>query len=162
MQKRTITAKNRPSLPPVQVTAAGLEQLKKDLIDWEAKRTVAVKELATARAMGDLSENAAYTAARRKLNGVDYQVRRLKRIIPNAQVIEKPEKGIGLGSTVECLFNGKTVTYSIVGGVESDLMTGKLSQFSPVGKALMGHDEGETVEVTTPGGVSKVEVVKVS
>ena len=145
----------------IDVTEAGFKQLQQELKEWESKREGAVKELAIARAMGDLSENAAYTAARRKLNGVDYQVRRLKRVLAQARVIAKPTNGIGLGSFVTYTLNGIKCSYEIVGSVESDITNGKLSQFSPIGKALMGKNAGTEITAMTPSGKKAIKILTV-
>lgn len=142
----------------IDVTEDGFKKLQMELTEWEAKREGAVKELSIARAMGDLSENAAYTAARRKLNGVDYQVRRLKRVLSQARVVAKPVDTIGLGSVVTYSIDGTICTYEIVGSVESDIINGKLSQFSPVGKALVGKKLGDKINARTPSGVKAIEI----
>lgn len=146
----------------IEFTNEGYIEIQQQLRDWEKKREDAVKELATARAMGDLSENAAYTAARRKLSGIDYQIRRLKMLIKNGVVIEKPTDKIGLGSIVTIDDGTGPKQYTIVGTVESDLASGRLSQFSPIGKSLMGKKPGETVTVRIPAGEKSIQVIAIS
>lgn len=152
----------RPKPQAVEFTKQGFEKIHQELSEWETKREAAVKDLATARAMGDLSENAAYTAARRRLSGVDYQIRRLKMLVRTGVVVEAPEGEVGLGSTVAVKTETGEQTYTIVGGQESDILNGKLSQFSPIGKALMGKKEGQTAIARTPVGEKHLTILRIS
>ncbi len=151
----------RPKPQAVEFTRSGFEKIQQELGEWEAKREAAVKDLASARAMGDLSENAAYTAARRRLSGVDYQIRRLKMLVRTGVVVEAPEGEVGLGSTVTVQTDSGEQTYTIVGGQESDILNGKLSQFSPIGKALMGKKEGQSAVARTPVGEKQLTVIRI-
>lgn len=147
----------------VEFTQAGFEELQKRHKQLHEERKLAVENLAIARAMGDLSENAAYTAARRKLSSVDYQIRSASRLLSQARIIETPTNGsIGLGSTVRLKTPSGEQTFQIVGTAESDLYNGKLSQFSPLGKALMGKNAGSTVQVYAPAGKMEYTITEVS
>jgi transcription elongation factor GreA len=151
----------RPKPQAVEFTRAGFEKIQQELSEWEAKREAAVKDLATARTMGDLSENAAYTAARRRLSAVDYQIRRLKMLVRTGVIVEPPKGEVGIGSIVTVQTDSGEQTYTIVGGQESDILNGKLSQFSPIGKALMGKKEGQITIARTPIGEKQLTVLRI-
>lgn len=147
----------------IDFTKAGYDALKKKYEELQKERKAAVENLAIARAMGDLSENAAYTAARRKLSSVDYQIRSASRMLAQARIIEAPTNGsIGLGSTVTIQNQQGEQTFQIVGTAESDLHAGKLSQFSPLGKALMGKHTGAHITVYAPAGRMEYDVIHVT
>ncbi|MFW5703362.1 MAG: GreA/GreB family elongation factor [Patescibacteria group bacterium] len=146
----------------IEFTNEGYIEIQQQLRVWEKKRENAVEELATARAMGDLSENAAYTAARRKLSGIDYQIRRHKMLVKNGVVVEKPIDAVGLGSLVTINDGTGEKTYTIVGTAESDLASGRLSQFSPIGRSLMGKKAGETVRVRIPAGERSITIITIA
>lgn len=147
----------------IHFTRDGLKKIEKEHDELVHSRKDAVHHLGVARAMGDLSENAAYTAARRKLSTLDGQIRRLAQVLRNAEVVDVEFKGyVELGCSVT-IDDGKTQrTFMIVGGYESDIVHNKLSQFSPIGKSLMGKKKGDTVIVAAPGGITKYQVVDVT
>lgn len=149
--------------PRIRFTKQGLADSQAELEKLQAGRPDAVKELSTARAMGDLSENAAYTAARRKLSTLDSRIRYLSNVIRNAVIVEpKNPEMIDIGSTV--LINDGTSdrTFFIVGGHESDIVQGKVSCYSPIGKALMGHKKDDKVHFQTPAGAKIYTVLGVT
>ncbi|MEN9327809.1 MAG: transcription elongation factor GreA [Candidatus Parcubacteria bacterium] len=154
--------KLRPKEKKIHFTRDGLEKIQKEHDLLVHQRKDAVTNLSIARAMGDLSENAAYTAARRKLSTMDGQIRRLAQVIRNAEIVEVNFKGfVELGCSVT-ISDGKTErTFMIVGGYESDIVNNKLSQFSPIGKAVMGKKKGEQVIVLAPAGVIKYTITDV-
>lgn len=146
----------------IKFTKEGYDAMHKELDELQEKRKEAVRELAIARDMGDRSENGAYKAARWKLSGIDSRLRYLKKTLHFAEVVTPPPSGlIGIGSKVQLLCNDITNNYTIVGGHESDLTQGKLSCFSPIGKALMHHKEGDEVKVQTPAGEKVFRILKV-
>ena len=145
------------------VTKLGLEKLQQEHRQLTEKRREAVANLKTAREMGDLSENDAYKVARFKLSSVDSRLRFLTRILRQAEVKEKPRDGrIGIGSNIQLEVDGRTVNYEIVGSVESDLINGKLSVSSPVGRNLMGGRVGDQVKVVTPQGEKYYKIIQIS
>ena len=146
-------------------TKKGYEDLVKEQKELKTSRVIAVANLKTAREMGDLSENAAYKVARSKLSSVDRRLRFLTKILDNAYIIKVDFKGtvdVGCLVTVETKFGNQT--YQIVNSHESDLPNGKISYYSPVGKALIGKRVNDEVEVTTPNGkISyKIKEVKIA
>lgn len=137
----------------VLLTHDGLKEKEEEHEVLRKQRVEAVKELVTARNMGDLSENGAYKAARFRLSGIDRRVRYLENILRRVTVIEKRKDGrVGIGTEV-LVNDGKCDLHlMIVDGHESDFIKGKISLYSPIGKALMGRKTGDNVEVTTIKG----------
>lgn len=143
-------------------TKEGLENLKKELQDLETQRKEAVFNLKTAREMGDLSENAAYKAARSKLSSIDHRIRYLKKVISQAQVVSKSQSDVvDIGSYVTISTNGETIKYQIVGSHEADLTKNKISNFSPIGHALINHKVNDIVEIMTPSGKIYYKIIDV-
>lgn len=122
-------------------------------------RPQVVEELKTARAQGDLSENADYDAARARQAEVENEIRKIQSMLNNSQVIEDAlsNSHVQAGSNVTIEYNGKQVKYQIRGSVECDPAKGIISNNSPMARALIGHAEGETVTVA----VSKPYTVKI-
>ena len=149
-----------------KLTKAGYRKLEEELrylID--VVRDEVKRQLAEARAQGDLSENADYDAARGKQAEVEGRIKEIENILANAEIIEEGKtstKKVGLGSTVTIKFvdNGKEVSYMIVGTVESDPVNGKISNSCPLGEALVGKNVGDIVEVKAIKNY-KVEIVKI-
>lgn len=137
----------------IPFTKSGFEQFKKEYDDLQSKRPEIVKELSTARDMGDRSENAAYKGARRKLSSADSRLRFLKKIIEHAKICEPSQNEyVEIGSTVK-VNNGTTdIVFYIVGEHEADPINKKLSYKSPVGSSLLRKKIGETCEVVIPAG----------
>ncbi len=137
----------------ILLTSEGLKEKEDEKTELKAQRVEAVKELVIARNMGDLSENGAYKAARFRLSGIDRRLRYIEGVLRRVTVIEKRTDGrVGIGSKVQ-INDGKTeLNLIIVDGHESDFMRGKISLYSPIGRALMGRRKGETIEVTTISG----------
>lgn len=148
---------------PIPFTKEGYEKVKSDIELYIQKRKVAVINLRTARDMGDLSENAAYKAARFELNNIDQQLRYL-RFQLRFGIVTSEKRGdvVGFGSKVT-LDNGKQkMTFYLVGGYESNPVEEKLSVTSPIGKAVLNKKVGDTVFVRAPAGDIKYMIVKVS
>ena len=149
-----------------KLTKAGYKKLQEELkylVD-EAREEVK-RQLAEARAQGDLSENADYDAARGKQAEVEGRIKEIENILANAEIIEEGKtstKKVGLGSTVTIRFveNNKEVSYMIVGTVESDPVNGKISNSCPLGEALVGKTVGDIIEVKAIKSY-KVEIVKI-
>jgi len=148
---------------PEAITAEGLTQLKAELAELEgpARRDVAARILA-ARAHGDLSENAEYHAAKDDQAHLETKIQRLIERLRNATVVEVVEgaDAVTFGATVDVLdvASGKTTTYTIVGPTEADLKTGRLSAESPVAQAILGAEQGQTVQVATPTGARDLRI----
>ena len=128
----------------VNLTAAGKADLEKELADLIAQRPAIAERIATARAFGDLSENQEYTDARAEQKNVENRIIEIEEILKNATIIKanKSDK-IGVGSNVIIDMGGKEFTYSIVGPVEANPLEGKISNESPIGKALLGRKASE-------------------
>ena len=149
----------------IKLTKAGYKKLQDELrykIDIE--RDEVKRQLAEARAQGDLSENADYDAARSKQAEVEGRIKEIEEILNNCEIIGENTKGnkIGLGSTVTLKFleSGKEAEYMIVGSVESDPFNGKISNSCALGEAIMGKTVGDVIEVKAIKSY-KVEVLKI-
>jgi len=132
----------------ILLTPEGLKEKEDERTLLKTQRVDAVKELVTARNMGDLSENGAYKAARFRLSGIDRRLRYIEGVLRRVTVIEKRTDGrVGIGSKVLVSEGKKNIELTIVDGHESDFMKGKISLYSPIGRALMGRRMGDKVEV---------------
>ncbi len=137
-----------------------------DVIDQRSKlqsqRPEAVEHLRKAREMGDLSENGYYKASRARLSFLDAQLRKLERLVKLGVVVESSGSGyVDIGSTVTLWDGQKEYKYSVVGGYESNPSEQTISHKSPLGRALMGKRENETIEVDAPKGIMKYTIRKV-
>jgi transcription elongation factor GreA len=144
----------------VILTPEGYEKLKGEIehLSTDRRREVA-ERIRVARQFGDIAENAEYDDAKNDQMLLEHRIARLEEQLRNARVIEKGEVTadvVSVGSVVRLrdVDAKQTVEYYIVGSAEANPSDNKLSNESPVGKAIMGHKKGETVEVTTPRGMS--------
>lgn len=148
------------------LTEEGIQKLKAELEELSGpRRTELAQRLRTAIQQGDLSENADYSKAKEDQAFLEGRIQEINAILGNAVVIEgksNPDGVIGIGSTVTLKEKGREpVKYFLVGAQEADPRNGKISNESPIGKALLGHKAGEKVEAQTPAGVLVFEVVSV-
>ncbi|MCE7936902.1 transcription elongation factor GreA [Candidatus Saccharibacteria bacterium CPR2] len=148
-----------------KLTREGINELKSELHDLKAQRVGVAEQLKTAREFGDLSENAEYDAARAEQRRVELRIKEIENILQNVKVITEPNQNdkVGIGSKVdleECSGGNSIKTFHIVGSVEADPMENKISDESPIGKALMGKKKGEEVSITTPGGAETLYTIK--
>jgi transcription elongation factor GreA len=125
------------------------------------------KEILKARAHGDLSENAEYHAAKDRQGFVNARLNQLKKRLAEVSMIDFtkiPHDRVGLGSTVVVLDinRDEEITYSLVTVEEADAANGKISTSSPIGRALLGKEVGDTVKVQSPGGVKELEILKLT
>jgi len=135
------------------LTKEGKAELETELKDLHARRPVIAEEIASARSQGDLSENAEYHAAKDEQGRLELRIEEIEHILQNAEVIKeaKGDKKVHLGAKVSLKSaEGKTKEFQVVGTVEADPLHGKISDESPIGKALMGKKVGEEVEIKTP------------
>ena len=146
----------------VQLTPEGFEKIKKEKEELVERRPGVVKRMSAAREQGDLSENAGYHAAKEELGKIDSRVRELDMIIKFADVVgsDKPDVA-SLGNKVTVKVGGSEMTYTLVGELEADPASGKVSKASPIGKAIMGKKVGEEVEFDAPGGKMELEIVEI-
>ncbi len=149
-------------------TVGGAERLRAELHDLKVvQRPRIVQAIAEARAHGDLKENAEYHAAREQQSFSEGRVKEIEGKLADAEIIDVtkvPVTGkIIFGTTVKLLniATDKSVTYQIVGEDEADVKNGKISYSSPVGRAMMGKQEGDEIVVKAPGGDISYEVEKV-
>jgi transcription elongation factor GreA len=125
------------------------------------------KEILTARAHGDLSENAEYHAAKDRQGVVNARLNQLKKRLSDMALIDFskiPQGKVGLGSTVVVLDTKRDeeVTYNLVTSEEAAPANGKISTTSPIGRALLGKEVGDVVRVQSPGGVKELEILKLT
>jgi transcription elongation factor GreA len=149
------------------MTLRGAERLRAELkqLKSEARPNV-IKAIAEARAHGDLSENAEYHAAREQQSFIEGRINQIENRLSNSEVIDvrtlTATGRVVFGSTVELEDDkGGTVKYQLVGDDEADITSGLLSVSSPIARALIGKNEGDEVDVTTPGGTRSYEIVSV-
>ncbi|HZE87326.1 MAG TPA: transcription elongation factor GreA [Methylomirabilota bacterium] len=148
----------------VYLTQQGLLDLQKEYDELvKVKRPDVVARLAAAREMGDLAENAEYTAAREELAFMDGRIEELEMLLKQAVVIEDHhgDKMVSLGSQVTLKVNGKKEIFTLVGEWEADPQEKKISHESPLGKALMGKSVGDDFEVEAPAGKMTYTVVSI-
>lgn len=151
----------------IYLTKEGLEDLKKEYSELSrVKRPEVLARVSQARDMGDLSENAEYTAARNELSFIDGRIDELEELLKQARLITEEVKNgeklsVQLGSTVTLHHNGKKEEFTVVGEWEADPTEKKISHESPLGKALIGKQVGEKVEVTAPVGKVMYTVISV-
>ena len=123
------------------------------------------KEILKARAHGDLSENAEYHAAKDRQGFVNARLNQLKKRLAEMSMVDFskiPHDKVGLGSTVVVLDTQRDeeIKYQLVTSEEADAANGKISTTSPIGRALLGKEEGDTVRVQSPGGSKELEILK--
>lgn len=150
----------------VYLTEEGLEQIKEELNYLKLeKRPEIVQALKDARALGDLSENAEYDAARGEQAIVEARILELEQMVEKAVIIKEVSKdvvSIGTKVTIEYVDDAEEEEYSIVGSKEADPFLNKISNESPIAKAIMGMKIGDKVSVESPNGTYDVKIVKIA
>ncbi len=149
------------------VTAEGLEKLKAELAEAISQRPIISKQIAEARDKGDWSENAEYDAAKEAQGLLELKISKLENLVANARVIDESKINtdrIQMLNKVKLknLLNNQIVEYTLVGESEANFREGKLAAATPIGKALIGKERGDIVEVVVPSGVLKFEVLDIS
>lgn len=149
------------------LTYEGLQKLESELQDLKVvKRKEVAQKIKEAREQGDLSENAEYDAAKDEQRDIEARIEEIEKILKNAEVVVEDEVDldkINIGCRVrlyDCEFE-EELDYKIVGSTEANSLQGKISNESPVGKALMGSKIGETVSVETQAGVLQYKVLEI-
>ena len=150
----------------IPLTRAGHTALNDELKKLKSEeRPAVIRAIAEAREHGDLSENAEYHAAREKQSFIEGRVKELEGVLSLADVIDPASLSgsIKFGATVQIVDEDtdEEKTYQIVGEPEADIENGKLNLKSPLARALIGKDEGDSVEVRTPGGEKSYEILKI-
>ncbi len=151
----------------VPITRDGYERLKIELQRLQREeRPAVIKAIEEARAHGDISENAEYEAAKEKQGLIETRINDLTHKLGLSEIIDPTDDDNGritFGSTVvmEDLETGEVTSYQLVGPYEADVQAGTISVTSPLGKALIGKEEGEEVRVQTPKGIRNVEILEI-
>ena len=147
------------------LTQEGLDEIKKELDELKlVKRPEVISALKDARAQGDLSENAEYDAARTEQAIVEARIKDLEVMVENAVVITKTDTdkvAIGAKVTLQYIDDDDTVEYSIVGSQEADPFENKISNESPIAKAILNKKAGDTVTVESPNGTYDVKIISI-
>ncbi len=149
------------------LTYEGLKKLEAELEHLKVVRRKEVSQkIKVAREQGDLSENAEYDAAKDEQRDIESRIEELEKILKNAEVIDEEEVDLGkinVGCKVRILDKdmNEEMEYKIVGSTEANSLEGKISNESPVGKALIGAAVGDTVTVETPAGEFEYQVLEI-
>jgi transcription elongation factor GreA len=149
----------------VILTQAGFEKLKTTIEELETvKRREVAERIKSAREFGDISENSEYDDAKNEQALLESRIAKLKEQLRSARVIDTsdiPKDVVSIGSKVKVKYvdEGETDEYEIVGSAEADPGNRRLSNESPVGRAVLGHKKGDVVEVAAPAGPIKLQIV---
>ena len=152
-------------VPAEALTADGEARLRAELDELTGvKRPQIIARIRTAKEHGDLKENAEYHAAREEQSFLEGRVQAIEARLRSAVIVAAPAAGsrVGLGSVVTVDDDGETVTYTIVGADESNPARGRISSSSPVGRALVGHNEGDDVDISTPAGLRRYKILAIT
>lgn len=150
------------------MTLEGKQKLEDELEEYKMKRRPEViKRIKIARSYGDLSENSEYESAKDEQAMVESRIVQIENMLQYAEIIDnedvdKDEVSMGRSVTFKELPDEEPETYSIVGESESDPLSGKISNESPMAKGLLGHKIGEEVEIEIPSGTMKVKILDVN
>lgn len=152
----------------VYLSREGLQKLQDELKELKtSERPTVRKALQKAREFGDLSENAEYAAAKERLTFLEQRINRLEDTLSRVRLLENeniPDDKVYIGATVlmEDLGKGGELTYTLVSPEEADFEEGKISTVSPIGKGLLGKEEGVEVEITVPAGTLHYKILKIT
>lgn len=150
----------------IYLTQQGFEELKSELDNLiNVKRPANIQAIKEARALGDLSENADYDAAKNDQAEIEGRIKKIEKMLENVEIIEKGDSSVvSLGTTVSIKYvddEDETDEYQIVGSLEADPFMSKISNESPIAKAIMNKKVGDIVEVESPNGVYKIEIIDI-
>ena len=149
----------------VYLTSAGLDEIKSELDTLKkVKRPEIIKAIKEARALGDLSENADYHAAREEQAIIEGRIQELEYMVDNAVIITEGASDrvkMGVNVTIKYEDDDDTEEYKIVGSMEADPFDNKISNESPIAKAIMGKKKGDVVTVESPNGKYNIELIEI-
>ena len=150
----------------VFLTQEGYDEIKEELDNLiNVKRPENIIAIKEARALGDLSENADYDAARNEQAEIEARIKKLEAIVDNVEIIDQVTTDeVGLGNTVKISYvddEDDEDEYKIVGSQEADPFESKISNESPIAKALLGHKVGDVVSVESPNGSYEIKIVEI-
>lgn len=145
-----------------KLTPSGVAELKEELSELKDRRLQVAEKLKNARELGDLSENAEYHAAREEQIQLENRLSEVEQILSHVEIIKEPVNSneVELGNTV-ILDNGSSRELTIVGSVEADPKQNKISDESPLGRAILGRKVGDEVEISTPSGKTVYVIKKI-
>jgi transcription elongation factor GreA len=147
-----------------RLTLTGVNELQAEVDSLIAKQAGIAEAIKTARELGDLAENAEYQTALAEKERNEARVTEIENILRNVEIIRKPkgDSKVQLGSIVKLKGSeSKTKEFQIVGTVEADPLSGKISDESPIGQALLGKKEGDAVEIQTPSDTTTYKIVDI-
>ena len=143
----------------ISLTAQGKKDLEEELATLIKERPVIAERIATARSFGDLSENEEYSSARNEQKIAESRILEIQEILKNAKVIRGGKKTkVDLGAAVSLSMNGRKVEYTLVGPTEANPLEGKISNESPIGKAMLGRKAGEIFDFNS----KKVKILDIN
>ncbi len=150
----------------IYLTQEGFTELKNELDQLiNVKRPANIQAIKEARALGDLSENADYDAAKNDQAEIEGRIKKIEKMLENVEIIEKGDSDtVSLGTTVSIKYvddEDETDEYQIVGSQEADPFQSKISNESPIAKAIMNKRIGDIVDVESPNGVYKIEIIDI-
>ena len=154
-------------MPRVPITKTGYEKLKSELVRLQkVDRPSVIKAIEEARGHGDISENAEFEAAKEKQAIIEGKIQELNGKIRDSEIVDLPQDVdgkviFGCKVIVEDLETGEVSSYRLVGPYEADVQAGTISITSPIGKALIGREEGDEVKVQAPKGVRNIEILEI-
>lgn len=152
----------------VRLTREGVEKYEQRLEYLKTTgRTEIAEQIQIARSFGDLSENAEYDAAKLEQARMEYEIVEIEAMLRNVVIIDEETintEVVNVGNTIKVLNKAlnKELTFQIVGSAEANPRENRISNESPVGAGLLGHKLGEVVSITTPGGVTDIEILEIS
>lgn len=148
------------------LTPEGFLEIENELNDLKLnKRPEVIQALQEARALGDLSENADYDAARNEQARLEARIKELDYMVERAKIVDNPNKNVvtvGTTVTIDYVDDDESVEYKVVGSLEADPFNNKISNESPIGSAIMNRKVGEIISVDSPNGAYKVKINKIA
>lgn len=146
----------------IELTEKGKEKLLAELADYrKVRRPAVIDRIKKAKEFGDLSENAEYEDARNEQSFVEGRIQELEYMLKNGKMSRKNSGVVSIGNIVKIKLNGEATDFELVGINESDPASGKISNESPIGRALIGKKIGDKISAQTPSGELKLEIISV-